>query len=310
MRTLRFSGLRTTLRRTVVRDRYLILLVAPALVYYVLFHYMPMYGALISFVEFTPGRGIFESPFVGFKHFRTFFESIFFWRLIRNTFVLSGLFIIFGFPAPVVFALILNDVRHPTHKKVFQTISYMPYFISLVVVVGIVFNLFSVTQGVVNNALDALGFDRIEFLSDPNWFRPLYVGSSVWQTYGWNSIVYLAALTSIDPTLYEAATIDGASRFQQVIHVSIPSILPMMAIILLLMIGRVMSVGFEKVILMYSPATYETGDIISSYVYRRGILGAQYSFGAAVGLFNSVVNLVILLFFNRLSRRLTEVSLW
>ena len=296
--------------KKLLRDRYLVLLLLPALLYYLLFHYLPIYGTIIAFFDYLPGKPILSSNWVGAKWFKLFFKSIYFGRLLRNTFVLSGLTILFNFPLPIIFALMLNEIKNKPFKKTVQTISYMPHFISVVVIVGIIFNMLSVSVGVFNNALAKLGLDRIDFLNDPRWFRTIYIGSFIWQTYGWNSIIYLAALSSIDSALYEAATIDGASRMQQILHVTLPGILPVMIIVLILMIGRVMNVGFERVILMYNPSTYETADVISSYVYRRGILGAQFSFGAAVGLFNSAINFTILLIANYASRRVSETSLW
>ena len=292
------------------RDKFYLLLIAPAVVYYILFHYMPMYGTLIAFMDYKPGRPVLANNWVGIKWFREFFSSFFFTRVFFNTLILSVQTIIFSFPAPIIFALLLNEVRNKVFKKTIQTISYVPYFISVVVVVGILFNLVSVTDGVINNIRAANGYPRIDFLNDPKMFRPLYVGTVVWQTFGWNSIIYLAALTSIDPTLYEAADIDGAGRFKKLIYITLPGILPVIVILLILTLGRVMNVGFEMVLLMQKPSTYSTSDIISTYVYRRGILDAQYSFATAVGLFNSVINLALLLSANFISKKLSDNSLW
>jgi putative aldouronate transport system permease protein len=298
------------LAKHVKRDRYLLFLVLPALVYYVVFHYIPIYGTLMAFVDYLPGSRILANRWVGLHWFALFFRSIYFVRLLRNTVVLSGLTILFSFPLPILFALALNEVRFVGFKKVMQTISYMPHFVSVVVIVGIVFNMLSVSSGVVNSLLERAGLARIDFMNDPRWFRTVYTGLIVWQTYGWNSIIYLAAIASIDPAMYEAARMDGAGRLQQIVHITVPSLAPVMVIVLILMLGRAMSVGFEQVILMYSPATYETADVVSTYVYRRGIVGAQFSFGAAVGLFNSVVNFAILLAANAASRRAAQTSLW
>lgn len=296
--------------RRIKRDRLLLLMVALPVIYFFVFHYLPMYGVLIAFKNYSPTRGIFGSPWVGLKYFRQFFNSAFFWRLLRNTFVLSFYNLLFGFPLPIVFALLLNEVRHPKYKKVVQTVSYLPYFVSLVVVVGLMVNLFAADSGLVNNARAAMGLDRIPFMSDASKFRSLYVGSEVWQKFGWNSIIYIAAITGISPELYEAASIDGANRMQRVWHVTLPGIQTTMIILLILSLGNLMSVGYEKIILMYSPATYETSDVISTYVYRRGLNDAEYSFGAAVGLFNSAVNLTLLLMVNGISRKVSDVALF
>ena len=303
-------GFARTAARVLARDKYLLLLIAPTVIYYVLFHYMPMYGTLIAFVDYRPGTPVLSNEWVGLKWFVEFWSSIFFTRLFMNTLILSVQTIVINFPMPIIFALLLNEVRHKPYKKVVQTISYMPYFISLVVVVGILFNFMSVTDGVINNMRAAYGLERIDFLNDPALFRPIYVSTVVWQTFGWNSIIYLAALTSIDPVLYEAAEVDGAGRLMKLISITLPGLAPIIVMMLILSLGRLMNVGFEMVLLMQKPSTYETSDVISTYVYRRGILGGQFSFGAAVGLFNSVINLTLLVSANTISRKLAGSSLW
>jgi putative aldouronate transport system permease protein len=306
------SFLRTALR-IINRDKYLLILIAPAILYYILFHYVPMYGNLIAFVDYRPGTPIFENVvnhWVGFRWFIVFFNSIFFTRLLSNTLILSVLTIIFSFPAPIIFTLLLNEVRHKIFKRSLQTASYMPFFISAVVVVGILFNFVSVTDGLVNNIRAAQGLERIDFMGDPAMFRPLFVGTSVWQSFGWNSIIYLAALSSIDPTLYEAAEIDGANRLKRIWHITLPGLKPVILMLLILTLGRVMSADFQMVLLMQNPATFSTSDIIQTYVYRRGILGGQFSFAAAVGLFNSVINLTLLVSANALARKIFGHSLW
>ena len=292
------------------RDKYLLLLVMPAVIYYILFHYMPMYGTLIAFVNFRPGTPIFANEWVGLRWFMEFFNSVFFVRLMRNTLILSIMTIAFSFPLPIVFALLLNEVRHKAFKKTVQTVSYMPFFVSVVVVIGILFNLFAMTDGIVNNLRESFGLERVDFLNDPAMFRPLYVGTMVWRTFGWNSIIYLAALSSIDLQLYEAAEIDGAGRFMKLRKVTFPGLIPIITIMLIITLGNVMLVGFEQVLLMQSPATLSTSDVIQTYVFRRGILGGQFSFSAAVGLFNSVINLFLLITANFISKRLSENSLW
>jgi len=296
--------------KLVNRDKYLLLLIMPAVIFYILFHYVPMYGTLIAFVNFRPGTPILSNEWVGLRWFMEFFNSVFFVRLMRNTIMLSVMTIIFNFPLPIIFALLLNEVRNKAFKKTVQTISYMPFFISMVVVIGILFNFFAMTDGVINNLRELLGMNRIDFLNDPAMFRPLFVGTTVWRTFGWNSIIYLAALSSIDPQLYEAAEIDGAGRFMKLRKVTLPGLIPIITIMLILAVGNVMSVAFEQVLLMQNPATLSTSDVIQTYVFRRGILGGQFSFSAAVGLFNSVINLILLVSANFISRKLSDNSLW
>lgn len=298
------------LKRNIKKDRYLLLLVAPVLIYFFVFNYIPMYGAIIAFKDFTPGNTILSSQWVGIRWFKEFFRSIYFGRLIKNTLVLSLMNLAFNFPIPIIFALLLNEVRRENLKRVVQTVSYLPHFISLVVMVGIMSNFLSPTDGIINNLLVKMGMEPVNFMGEPEWFRPLYIGSGVWQNFGWNSIIYMATLSSIDPHLYEAARIDGCNRWNEMRHITLPSLAPTAVMLLILALGNLMNVGFEKIILMYSPATYDVADVISTYVYRRGILSAQYSFGAAVGLFNSVINFLLLLTVNKLSRRYTQIGLW
>ena len=307
------KGTETVLTRcskAVRRDKFLFFLVLPAVVYYVVFHYIPMYGMIIAFKQFSPSKGILGSSWVGIKYFRQFFQSVYFARLVKNTVLLSFYSILFGFPAPIFFALMLNEVRSPVFKRTVQTISYLPHFISVVIVVGMVVNLFAVRGGIVNNVIEKLGGARINFLMDPKYFRSLYIGSGIWQSFGWNSIIYLAALAAIDIELFEAARIDGANRLQQIWHLILPSILPTIVILLILAIGNLMNVGFEKILLLYNPSTYSVADVISTYTYRRGILNAEYSFGAAVGCFNAVINFVILLTMNKIAKTISDISLF
>ena len=300
----------SSLMKKIIRDKYLLILVAPVVVYYFIFQYIPMYGALIAFKDFSPGKGILESPWVGFKWFNEFFESVYFFRLIKNTLLLSIYSLIFGFPVPIVFALLLNEVKNEKFKRTVQTISYLPHFISLVVVVGIMVNFLSPTDGIVNIILKRMDIEPVDFMGDAKWFRTIYIGSGIWQHFGWGSIIYLAALSSIDLQLYEASRIDGANRWQQMLNVTLPGIAPTVVMMLILNLGGLMNVGFEKIILMYNPSTYEVADVISTYVYRRGLLGAQYSFGAAVGLFNAVINFLFLYTFNKISDKITGIGLW
>ncbi len=279
----------------------------PVVLYYLIFHYGPMWGALIAFQDFNPVKGIFGSKWVGLQNFQDFFASVYFTRLLFNTLAISVLELVFGFPAPIILALLINELRWNPFKRVVQSVTYLPHFISLIVVVGMLFDFFA-RDGIANQLLSLK--DPIAFMQDPDWFRQLFVGSGIWQHVGWGSIVYLAAIASIDPTLYEAAKVDGANRFRQIWHITLPGIMATIVILLVLRVGAVMSVGYEKIILMYNPLTYETADVISTYVFRRGVLQADFSFSAAVGLFNSVINLVLLYTANRVSRRLTQTSLW
>ncbi|WP_308167028.1 ABC transporter permease subunit [Acetivibrio sp. MSJd-27] len=277
--------------------------------YYVVFHYLPMYGVTMAFQDFNVSKGIFGSQWVGLKHFKEFFSSIYAWRTIRNTLLLSFYQLLFGFPFPIILALLLNEVRVKWFKKTVQSITYLPHFISVVVVCGMVVE-FTSQSGLINDIIAMFGGERVSFLLKPEWFRPIYVTTSLWQSVGWDSIIYLAALAGVDPALYEAAYTDGANRFRQFWHVTLPSIAPTIIVLFILNIGKFMSQGAEKVILLYNENVYETADVISSFVYRRGLINADYSFSTAVGLFNSVINLILVVTANTLSRKFSESSLW
>ena len=298
------------LKKNICRDKYYLILVSPVVIYYIVFHYLPMYGAIIAFKDFSISKGIWGSHWVGFRWFNEFFRSIYFSRLIKNTVLLSVNSILWGFPVPILFALMLNELKDGIGKRFIQTVSYLPHFISVVVVVGMMVNFLSPIDGIVNMAIKLFGNQPVGFINDPSWFRTLYVGSEVWQTFGWNSIIYLAALSSINPEYYEAAKIDGASRWKQLIHVTIPQIMPTIVILFILRVGQIMNIGFEKIILMYNPSTYTVADVISTYVYRRGILNSEFSFATAVGLFNSAINFVMVVAVNFLAKRKSEVGLW
>ncbi len=294
-------------RRDLRRNKHIYLMLLPVILYYLVFHYGPMYGAIIAFQDFNPVKGVFGSKWVGLQNFQDFFSSVFFGRLMFNTVAISVLEIVFGFPAPIILALLINELRGNPFRRLVQTVTYLPHFISVVVIVGMLFDFFA-RDGVANQLLSLS--DPIAFMQSPEWFRQLFVGSGIWQQVGWGSIVYLAAIATIDAALYEAAKVDGANRFRQIWHITLPGILPTIVILLILRLGSVMSVGYEKIILMYNPLTYETADVISTYVFRRGVLQADFSFSAAVGLFNSVINFGLLIGANRLSRRLTGSGLW
>ena len=284
-------------------------MLAPVVLYYLVFHYVPMYGAQIAFKDYIPARGIWGSPWIGFEHFQDFFRSIYFWRLIRNTLAINVLDIALGFPAPIILALLLNELTSERFKRTVQTITYMPHFISLVVVVGMVID-FTARDGLINQLSAMFGVQPVAFLQRPDMYWFIYVLSGIWQSIGWGSIIYLAAITGIDPTLYEAAKVDGANRFRQIWNVTLPGIMPTIILLLILRVGQMMTVGYEKTILLYNPLTLETADVISSYVYRKGILDADFGFSSAVGLFNSVINFALLIAANRISRRLSQNSVW
>lgn len=299
------------LAKNIKKDKFLLLLILPVIVYYIIFHYLPMYGLVISFKNFSPARGIWGSPWAGLKWFEQFFGSIYAGRVIKNTVLISFFSLVWSFPVPILFALILNELRNGAFKRVVQTVSYLPHFISVVVIGGMLISFLSPADGIVNIMLMKMGMQQpINFLNEPGWFRTIYVGSGVWQSFGWNSIIYLAAITSIDPSLYEAARIDGAKRWQQIVNITIPAILPTIIILLIINLGNIMNVGFEKIILLYNPSTYVVSDVISTFVYRRGLVDAQYGFASAVGLFNSVINFIFLMVVNKISKRVSEVALW
>ncbi len=301
------------LRRTIAKDfvlnKYLYIMMVPVLVYYAIFHYGPMYGAIIAFKDFTPIKGVMGSSWVGFEHFESFFDSYYFLRILKNTLMISLYSLVFEFPAPILLAIILNEVRNKLFKKTAQLITYMPYFISMIVIAGIIKD-FSKSDGIITLFLTSFGGDGTALLQHPELFRPIYVLSEIWQKIGWESIIYLAALMGIDQEQYEAARMDGAGRLKQIWHITLPGILPVITILFILRMGSMLNVGFEKIILLYNPTIYETADVISSFVYRKGLLEFGWSYSAAVGLFNSVINLFLLIIANWISRRVSQNSLW
>ena len=286
---------------------YLILL--PVLIWFIIFAYMPMFGLVMAFENYTPKGGFFGSQFVGFKHFADFFSSVYFGRLIKNTLLISLLNLLFNFPATIILALLLNEVKNKAFKKTLQTVSYLPYFISLVIVCGLIAT-FTASDGPITELIVALGGKRQNYLGQPEYFRTIYILSDMWQGLGFGSIIYLAALSGIDQELYEAASLDGAGHIQQLIHVTLPGISTTIITLLILRMGTLFAVGYEKIILLYSTNTYETADVISSYVYRKGLQEFNYSYSSAVGLFNSVINTALLVASNKLSRKFTETSLF
>jgi len=299
------SLLRKDLR--INRDIYLMLI--PVVIFYIVFHYMPMYGALIAFKDYAPKLGVTGSPWVGLKHFTMFFKSPSFLTVLWNTVRISFTSLLYGFPAPIILALLMNELRSAKFAKVVQTATYLPHFISLIVVCGMVKD-FTRDTGIITQLLSVFGVPEKSLLGYPQYFLPIYVGSNIWQQVGWSSIVYLAALTGVDPQLYEAAKIDGANKWQQTVHVTLVGIMPTIITMLILRMGAILSVGYEKIILLYNDATLEVADVISTYVYRKGILEQSWSFSTAVNLFNSLVNLVFLLITNKISSKLNETSLW
>ena len=297
------------LKRDWIRNRSLYILVIPVLLFYILFHYKPMYGAIIAFKDYTPALGVKDSPWIGLDNFIRFFKSVYFGRLIKNTILLSVYSLIFGFPAPIILALLLNEVRNKRFKNLTQTITYLPHFISLIVVTGMLTD-FSMTSGLFNDIIEFFGGQRSPLLQNPNLYRTMYVASGIWQQVGWGSIIYLSALAGVDQQLYEAASIDGAGKWKQLLNVTLPGIAPTIIIMLIMRVGQLMSMGYEKTILLYNPSTYDTADIISSYIYRVGLLEQDWSYSTAVGLFNSVINFCLLILTNQISKKFSETSLW
>jgi len=297
------------LKKEFLKNKYLYIMITPVFLYYLIFMYQPIYGSLIAFKHYYPGISVFSSPWAGTYYFEEFFKSYYFFRLLRNTLLISVYNIIFGFPAPIILALLLNEVRGRIFKRTVQTMTYLPHFISTVVVGSLILN-FAARNGVINIILGYIGIGPIQFMIMPEWFRTIYVGSSIWQEIGWDSIIYLAALSSIDQQLYDACKIDGGGRLKQLMSVTIPSISPTIIIMLILRVGKIMNVGYEKIMLLYNSNTYVTADVISTFVYRKGILEGNFSYAAAVGLFNSVINLALLVAVNRISRKMSDTSLW
>lgn len=299
------------LKRDFRMNKGLYFLILPVVVYLIIFNYVPMAGIVLGFERFTPKNGVYMSEWVGLKHFVTFFSSVFFVRVLKNTLILSLYSIIFGFPAPILFALLLNELDNEYYKKVIQVVSYMPNFISTVVISGIIID-FVASDGVITDMLVKVGFlkEAKNLLSVPEYFRTIMVLTDLWQQVGFGSILFLAALTGIDQELYEAAVIDGANRWKQTIHVTIPGIMPTVVIMLIMRIGGLMNANQEKILLLYNPLIYETSDVIGTFVYRKGLLEADYGYSTAVGLFNSVVNVILLFIANGVSRKYSETSLF
>ena len=291
------------------RDKYLYMLFLIPFCFFVVFKYAPMYGVLLAFKDFKVAKGILGSPWVGLEYFKEFLSNPYSYRLIRNTVVLRVYQLVFGLPAPIVLALLLNELRNEKFKRFVQTASYLPHFISTVVVCGMIVN-FVATDGIVNEIVRFFGGKPFPWLMAPQWFRTIEIGSGIWQGTGWTSIIYLAALSAIGPQLYEAAVIDGANRWQRLIHITVPGIAPTIIIMLLLRMGTLLTVDYQKILLLYTGATYETADVLGTYIYRRGLLGADFSYATAIGVFQSVVGLVFIVGSNWIAKRVSETSLW
>lgn len=299
--------------RNMKRDKYLLIMFLPVFVFFVMFSYAPMAGLWMAFNDYKTGSGfvgIFASEFVGFKWFEQFLGSVYIGRLLRNTFLLSFYSLIFGFPIPILFAVAVTQIRRKAIQRTVQAATYLPYFISTVVVCSIVVNFLSPSDGIINQLLNKLGIESINFMNMPEWFRTIYVASGIWQSFGFNSIIFVAAIMGISPELYEAMWSDGANKRQVIWHLILPSIRPTIILLLIMTLGNMMSVGFEKVYLLYNTAVYDTADVIQTYVYRQGIQSTNYSYATAVGLFNSVVNFTIVFIANRISRKVTDTAIW
>ncbi len=292
------------------REWQIYVMLLPMIIWFIVFLYKPMYGLQIAFKDYSIFRGIEGSPWIGLEHFQTLFSNDQFLRAVSNTIKISALNLLFGFPAPIILALMFNEILHATYKKTAQTIVYLPHFISSVIIAGIVITAFSPTAGIVNTVLSWFGIDSIYFLTRPEWFRPIFVGTGIWQEAGFGSIVFLAAIAGVNPSLYESAVVDGANRWQMMWRITIPSILPTILIMLIIRIGNIMEVSFELIILLYQPATYSTADVVNTWVYRQGLQSGQYDLAAAAGLFNAVVAFVLVMAANTLSRRYSRTSLW
>ncbi|MEA4888575.1 MAG: ABC transporter permease subunit [Clostridiaceae bacterium] len=291
------------------KNKYKYLIILPVLVFMAIFAYKPMYGIIIAFKDYRPQLGIMESKWVGFKYFTMFFKDVYFTRILGNTFLLGIGSLVFGFPVPIIFALLLNEVRNIHFKKVIQTTTYLPHFISIVVLCAMI-KTFCQNDGIITNLFVFFGGARTPLLQEPGLFRPIYIISGIWQNFGWDSIIYLAALTMIDPELYEAVEIDGGGRWAKMWHIKLPGLKPTIIILLILAMGGILGANFEKVLNLYNPVTYETADVISTYTYRMGIINGSFSYGTAIGLFNSLVNIVFLGTTNYISKRTANIGLF
>ena len=303
------KGRKSVILKRLIKQKYLYLMLLLPIVYFIIFKFVPIYGLQISFRDFRVKKGIWGSDWMGLSHFAKYMSEPEFWRLVKNTLVLGFEQVIFTFPAPIIFALLLNEIKSKLGQALVQNITYLPHFISTVVIASMITN-FMASDGIINQFIVALGGESYIYMQDPDWFRPIYLISNVWQGLGWSAIIYCAALTGVDEQLYEAAVIDGAGRWQQTIHITLPAILPTISIMLIMAMGNVMSVSFEKVLLLQNPLTYDTSDVISTYVYRKGLTGGQYSYSTSIDMFSTVTNFCFIIAANYISRLIGETSLW
>ncbi|AKS46657.1 carbohydrate ABC transporter membrane protein 1, CUT1 family [Octadecabacter temperatus] len=292
------------------RDWQLYVLLLPTIIWLIVFLYKPMYGLQIAFKDYSIFKGVAASPWIGFEHFETLFGSEGFTRALRNTIAISFWSLVIGFPVPIILALMFNEILNRKFKSTAQTIVYLPHFISSVIIAGIVITAFSPSAGIVNTVMGWFGMDAVYFLTKPEWFRPIFIGTTIWQEAGFQSIVYLAAIAGVSPTLYESAVVDGATRWQMMWKITIPCILPTLIIMLIIRIGNMLEVSFEMIILLYQPSTYETADVVNTFIYRQGLQNGQYDFAAAAGLFNAVVAFVLVIGANSIAKRYSRTSLW
>jgi putative aldouronate transport system permease protein len=292
------------------RDWQLLLILLPGMLFYIIFRYGPMYGIVIAFKDYNIFEGVSKSPWVGFKYFDMFFKDPNFYKLFRNTFLIGIYSLFFTFPFPVLFAILLNEVKNVHFKKTVQTASYLPSFLSVVVICSMAIDFLSPNNGMINNIRAALGLEKIYYMTKPEWFRTVYIMTEIWQGTGFNAIIYIAAITAVDPSLYEAAEIDGCSRVKKMWYITLPAIMPTIVTLFIIKSGQVFKVGYEKILLLYNPATYEVADVFSTFVYRKGLVDLDYSYATAVGLFESVVALALLLITNTISKKVNEQSLW
>lgn len=288
----------------------LYLLLVPVAAYFILFQYLPMYGLQIAFKDYSPRKGYWGSPWVGFEHFTRFLSSYNFWQIMYNTVSISVLTLIFTFPLPIMLALLLNETRSKRFKGALQTITYTPHFLSTVVVVGMMVAFVSPSTGIINQLIRLFGGQPVYFMTKPEWFKPLYIISDIWKNTGWSSIIFVSALSNVDLGLYEAAKVDGANRGQRLFHITFPCLAPTMIIMLILSCGKIMGVGFEKIFLMQTDLTLGISQVISTYVYQQGIVQSQFSYATAVGIFDSLINFAVLLIVNRIAKKASDISLW
>lgn len=304
------TKLKDQIQKNVRRDWQLLLMCLLPAIYFIVFHYLPMYGVQIAFKDFYASKGIWGSDWVGLKYFRRFFHSYQFWPLIKNTLALSFLQILVGFPIPILLAILLNQMKNQRFKSFVQTVTYCPHFISIVVLTGMLYIFLSPRTGLINNIIAFFGGEKKFFLGEPGWFRPIFVLSGVWQNAGWNAIIYIAALAGISADLYEAARMDGASKWQIIRHIDLPGIMPTVTMMLIMEMGKIMNIGFQKAYLMQNGLNISASEIIPTYIYKIGLIDAQYSYSAAISLFNNIINIILLVTVNKIAQKTSENSLW